>query len=217
MVENEIEENKSTEKKEISLKTLIIGDSRVGKTSLLLKYIDHVFPEEHISTIGVEYKDKVIEKDNYNIRLQIWDTAGHERFHSITKNIYRGVNGVLFVYDVTLRKSFNSMKNWIKDTENIDKDIKGIIVGNKIDLSEKIEIQKDELNELGEKKNMPVIECSAKENINVNEAFDLIIEELLKGKTDNEILELYERKTKSDLSISSKKTAGSKKGAGGCC
>ena len=217
MSENELEENKSNDNKDISLKILIIGDSRVGKTSLLLKYIDHVFPEEHIATIGVEYKDKIIVKNNYNIRLQIWDTAGQERFHSITKNIYRGVNGVLFIYDVTMRKTFNSIKNWIKDTANIDREIKGVIVGNKIDLKDDIEIQKEELDEIGNKNNIPVIECSAKENINVNEAFDLLIDELLKGKTEKEILELYERKSKSDLSISTRKTVNSKKKEGGRC
>ena len=200
---------------QISLKILIIGDTLVGKTSILLKYVDHIFPEEHIATIGVEYKDKFIIKDNYNIRLQIWDTAGQERFHSITKNIFRGTNGVLFVYDITNRQSFHNIKNWMKDTENVDKDIKGVILGNKIDLDDKRAITKDELEELGKKKNFSVLECSAKENININEAFSLLIDELLKGKDEKKIMEMYSRKKKSDLSISTKKTATNKKS--GCC
>ena len=89
MNDNEDNDSESSQN-QISLKILIIGDTLVGKTSILLKYVDHIFPEEHIATIGVEYKDKYIIKDNYNIRLQIWDTAGQERFHSITKNIFRG-------------------------------------------------------------------------------------------------------------------------------
>lgn len=202
-------------KKEISLKLLIIGDSRVGKTSLLLKYVDHVFPEDHIATIGVEYKDKYVNKGDYNIRLQIWDTAGQERFHSITKNIFRNTNGVIFVYDITNKASFNNIKNWIKDTESVDKDIKGIILGNKSDLEDEREIEKEDLEELGNKKNIPVLECSAKENINVNEGFDLIIDELLKDKNENEIMEMYSRKTRSDLSISTKKPGNQKKGK--CC
>ena len=199
----------------ISLKILLIGDSHVGKTSLLLKYVDDFFPEEHIATIGIEYKDKIINKDGYNIRLQIWDTAGQERFNSITKNIYRNANGVLFVYDVTNRKSYNSMKNWIKDTEKIDRDIKGIILANKIDLEER-EVNTDELEELGNRMNMKFLETSAKDNINVKDAFILLVEELLKGKNQKEILQMYSRNKRSDLSISTKKTANDKKKKG-CC
>ena len=209
------EENEKDLKNLISLKILLIGDSHVGKTSLLLKYIDDFFPEDHIATIGIEYKDKIINKDGYNIRLQLWDTAGQERFNSITKNIYRNTNGVLFVYDVTNRKSFNSMKNWIKDTEKIDKDIKGIILGNKIDLEER-EVETEELEELGNKMNMKFLETSAKENINVKEAFFLIVEELLKDKNEKEILQMYSNKKRSDLSISTKKTTANNKNRR-CC
>ena len=140
------------QKIKLSLKILLIGDSQVGKTSLLLKYTEHVFPEEHIATIGVEYKDKFIVKDNYNIRLQIWDTAGQERFHSITKNIYRNANGVLFVYDITNQESFNNIKNWIKDLQNVGNDIKGVIIGNKLDLEQKRDVSKEDLEEIGKKK-----------------------------------------------------------------
>ena len=198
----------------ISLKILLIGDSMVGKTCLLLNYVDHVFPEDHIATIGVEYKDKYITKDNYNIRLQLWDTAGQERFNSITKNIYRGANGVLFVYDITNRQSFNSVKKWIKETESFDEDIKGIILGNKIDLEDERKVDKDELEEFGKERQMKVMEISAKSNINVNECFDLIIEELLDKKTEGEIMERYSRKKKCDLSISSKQKITKKQG---CC
>ena len=204
------------QKIKLSLKILLIGDSQVGKTSLLLKYTEHVFPEEHIATIGVEYKDKFIVKDNYNIRLQIWDTAGQERFHSITKNIYRNANGVLFVYDITNQESFNNIKNWIKDLQNVGNDIKGVIIGNKLDLDQKRDVSKEDLEEMGKKNQMPFLETSAKQNINVNEGFDLLVNELLKGKNENQIVEMFSRKTRSDLSISSKSTAKKQK-KGGCC
>ena len=204
------------QKIKLSLKILLIGDSQVGKTSLLLKYTEHVFPEEHIATIGVEYKDKFIVKDNYNIRLQIWDTAGQERFHSITKNIYRNANGVLFVYDITNQESFNNIKNWIKDLQNVGNDIKGVIIGNKLDLEQKRDVSKEDLEEIGKKNKMPFLETSAKQNINVNEGFDLLVNELLKGKNENQIVEMFSRKTRSDLSISSKSTAKKQK-KGGCC
>jgi len=204
------------QKIKLSLKILLIGDSQVGKTSLLLKYTEHVFPVEHIATIGVEYKDKFIVKDNYNIRLQIWDTAGQERFHSITKNIYRNANGVLFVYDITNQESFNNIKNWIKDLQNVGNDIKGVIIGNKLDLEQKRDVSKEDLEEIGKKNQMPFLETSAKQNINVNEGFDLLVNELLKGKNENQIVEMFSRKTRSDLSISSKSTAKKQK-KGGCC
>ena len=213
---SEEESSDDDQKIKLSLKILLIGDSQVGKTSLLLKYTEHVFPEEHIATIGVEYKDKFILKDNYNIRLQIWDTAGQERFHSITKNIYRNANGVLFVYDITNQESFGNIKNWIKDLQNVGNDIKGVIIGNKIDLEQKRDVSKQYLEEIGKKYNMPILETSAKQSINVNEGFELLVNELLKGKNENQIVEMFSRKTRSDLSISSKSTAKKQK-KGGCC
>ena len=200
---------------ELSIKLLIIGDSEVGKTSLLLKYVDKTFPQQHISTIGVEYKEKAITKDNFNIKLQLWDTAGEERFRSITKNIYKNANGVLFVFDVTKAETFANVKHWIKDTENIDKDIKGVIIGNKIDLKEERVISIKDMEEIGEKYNMPVLETSAKDGTNVNECFELLIDELFKNKSNDEIKEMYLRKNKSDLSISTRKTNITEKG--GCC
>ena len=98
--------------KDLKLKLLIIGDSNVGKTSMLLNYTDNYFPESHLATIGVEYKVKEIKTDKYNIALQIWDTAGQERFRSITKSFFRNTNGILFVYDITSRRSFQSVKDW---------------------------------------------------------------------------------------------------------
>ena len=199
---------------ELAIKTLVIGDSRVGKTSLLLKYVDKSFPDEHISTIGVEYKEKLITKDGFNIRLQIWDTAGEERFRSITKSIYKNTHGVLFVYDITQKDTFANVKHWIKDTENMDREIRGVIVGNKIDLPDRV-ISKIDLDEIGEKYKMPVIETSAKEGTNVNECFELLIDELFKNKTHDQIKEIYLRKAKSDLSISTKTINTNKKKK--CC
>jgi small GTP-binding protein len=199
------------QKIKLSLKILLIGDSQVGKTSLLLKYTEHIFPEEHIATIGVEYKDKFIIRDNFNIRLQIWDTAGQERFHSITKNIYRNANGVLFVYDITNKESFNNIKNWIKDLQNVGNNIKAAIIGNKLDLESNRVITREEIEEISSEHNMPFLETSARENINVNEGFDLIVNELFKDKTQEQIIEMYSRKTRSDLSISTSKPSVKKK------
>ena len=201
---SEDEYSEDDQRKKLSMKLLLIGDSEVGKTSLLLKYTEHIFPEEHIATIGVEYKDKYIIKDNYNIRLQIWDTAGQERFHSITKNIYRNTNGVIFIYDIAKKETFDNIKNWILDLQSASADIKGIILGNKNDLTDKREVNMTDLKELGEKYKMPYMETSAKNNINVNEGFELIVNELLQDKDENQIMEMFSKKTRSDLSICSK-------------
>ena len=205
MLEDEASEE--DQKIKLSLKILLIGDSQVGKTSLLLKYTEHIFPEEHIATIGVEYKDRFIIRYNYNIRLQIWDTAGQERFHSITKNIYRNANGVLFVYDITNRESFNNIKNWIRDLQNVGNDVKAAILGNKLDLESNRAISHEEIEEISKEHNMPFLETSARENINVNEGFDLIVNELFKDKTPAQIVEMFSRKNRSDLSISTSKSS----------
>ena len=212
---SEDEYSEDDQRKKLSMKLLLIGDSEVGKTSLLLKYTEHIFPEEHIATIGVEYKDKYIIKDNYNIRLQIWDTAGQERFHSITKNIYRNTNGVIFIYDIAKKETFDNIKNWIFDLQSASADIKGIILGNKNDLTDKREVNMTDLKELGEKYKMPYMETSAKNNVNVNEGFELIVNELLQDKDENQIMEMFSRKTRSDLSICSTKSRDSKKKS--CC
>ena len=187
--------------KDIKLKLLIIGDSNVGKTSILLNYTDNYFPESHLATIGVEYKVKEIKTNKYNIALQIWDTAGQERFRSITKSFFRNTNGILFVYDITNRKSFQSVKDWIKDSELHDSGFEKILVGNKIDLKEKREVNTDELTEYGMKKKIDTIETSAKERINIDEAFQKIIDLILSNKDENKIFEDFGVKTNNEINL----------------
>ena len=202
-------------KPQIKLKLLIIGDSSVGKTSMLLSYTDNYFPESHLATIGVEYKVKEIQTDKYNISLQIWDTAGQERFRSITKSFFRNTNGIIFVYDVTCRKSFQSVKEWIKDSELHDTGFEKILCGNKIDLKEKREVNFDELEEFGMKKKIEVMEISAKENIKIDDAFQKIINLILKNKTDKEIIDEFGIKNNNnDINLDKNNT---KKRKQGCC
>ena len=202
-------------KPQIKLKLLIIGDSSVGKTSMLLSYTDNYFPESHLATIGVEYKVKEIQTDKYNISLQIWDTAGQERFRSITKSFFRNTNGIIFVYDITCRKSFQSVKEWIKDSELHDNGFEKILCGNKIDLKEKREVNFDELEEFGMKKKIEVMEISAKERININDAFQKIINLILSNKTDKEIIDEFGNKNNNnDINLDKNNT---KKRKQGCC
>ena len=201
----------------LSFKILLLGDSAVGKTSLLSKYVDNTFQEQHIATIGVEYKDKFIIRNDFNIRLQIWDTAGQERFHSISKNLYRGTNGVFFVYDITREETFNNLKNWIREFQEVEGDIKGVILGNKCDMEEERVIQEKQLISFSEKFQMPYLETSAKDNINVKEGFELMVDELLKGKNQDYLIERFLRKTRNDLSLETDKPQDKKKKKKGCC
>ena len=177
--------------KEIRLKLLIIGDSAVGKTSMLLKYTDNFFPESHLATIGVEFKTKDIQYNGYNINLQVWDTAGQERFKSITKSFFRNANGIIFVYDITQKNSFKNVKDWIKDSEANDTGFKRILVGNKIDLQNKRQVQLNEVKDWADKKNLEVIEASAKTGANIDKAVMKLIELILQNKSKDEIMKQF--------------------------
>ncbi|CAN6579544.1 unnamed protein product [Malus baccata var. baccata] len=117
-------------------KLLLIGDSGVGKSCLLLRFADDSYLDSYISTIGVDFKIRTVEQDGKTIKLQIWDTAGQERFRTITSSYYRGAHGIIVVYDVTDQESFNNVKQWLNEidryaSENVNK----LLVGNKCDLT----------------------------------------------------------------------------------
>jgi len=156
------------------LKILLIGDSSVGKTSILLKYTDDKFSDNHISTIGVEYINKSLTINGKKVMLRIWDTSGQERFLSITQNFYRNANGVIFVFDITNRESFKNIKIWLNELENCEGKITRILVGNKVDLEENRDVGKEMINNYIQKKEMKYFEVSAKEGINI----DLIFKEM---------------------------------------
>ena len=199
---------------EINLKILIIGDTNVGKTSLLLRYIDDYFPDKHLATIGVEYRVKAIEYRDLKIKLQLWDTAGQERFHSITKNFFQNADGILFVYDITNKKSFKGVKNWIKESEDIKNDVQRIIVGNKCDMIHQKVVINKEVEKYCNDNKIDFIETSAKDNINLDKAFNKIIELIFKDKSNEEIIKEFKPKMQ-NLSILSHSRKDNKKVS--CC
>jgi small GTP-binding protein len=171
----------------INLKILLVGDSAVGKTTLILKYVDGKFSDSHITTIGVEYKDKEITVNNRKINLQIWDTSGQERYRSITKNFYRNAHGILFVFDVTNQTSFDHLKDWLNSSNECDIDFKKIIVGNKIDLNDRV-VNKETMEFFAEKNQIKKsFETSAKDGTNADLIFKEMSELILANKTDEEI------------------------------
>ena len=176
---------------EIRLKLLILGDSAVGKTSMLLKYTDNFFPESHLATIGIEFKTKEIKFNDYLIHYKIWDTAGQERFRAITKSYFRGSNGVIFMYDITKKETFKNVKDWIKDSENNNFGFEKILVGNKIDLEQIREVELKDVEEWAGQKNINVLEISAKNGTNVEKSFNELIRLILENKSKQEILEKF--------------------------
>ena len=181
----------SNENNEINLKILILGDSSVGKTSLLLKYADGYFPTIYVATIGVEYKIKQINVNGLDINLQIWDTAGQERFKSITQNFMKGADGIMYVYDITEKASFDNLKNWIRQSEESTDGFKKIIVGNKSDLEVDRKVPKESLHKICNDRKLKGVEISAKLGTNVSETFECLAKMILADKSKEEIIKTY--------------------------
>jgi len=153
-------------------KLLLIGDSGVGKSCLLLRFADDTYTESYISTIGVDFKIRTIELEGKTVKLQIWDTAGQERFRTITSSYYRGAHGIIVVYDVTNNESFTSVKQWLQEIDRYASEgVNKLLVGNKSDLTSKKVVEYSVAKEFAEQLSMPFLETSAKNATNVEQAF----------------------------------------------
>lgn len=143
-------------------KILIIGDSGVGKTSILNRFSTDTFNESFISTIGVDFKIKKINVNGTDVKLQVWDTAGQERFRTITSSYYRGAHGIIIVFDVSDRESFLNVDHWIKEIDSfcVNRNIQKILIGNKIDLERKV--THEEANYMALKYGITYLEVSSK-------------------------------------------------------
>ena len=153
-------------------KILLLGDSGVGKSCIILRYIENTFSTNLMNSIGVDFKLKNIEIDNNRVKLQIWDTAGQERFRTITTSYYKGAHAILIVFDITEKDSFEHVKNWMADIDKFAKQgVMRILVGNKCDLEHQRAVSKEWANELAEKYGIKYIETSAKETVNIEQLF----------------------------------------------
>ncbi|XP_052785927.1 ras-related protein Rab-8A isoform X1 [Mya arenaria] len=171
----------------LTIKVLIIGDSAVGKTSLMFRYCDNTYSPIFISTIGIDFKIRTIELDGKKIKLQIWDTAGQERFRTITTAYYRGAMGIMLVYDITNEKSFDNIRNWIRNIEeHASRDVEKMILGNKCDMNDKRQVSKERGEQLAIEHGIKFMETSAKASINVEEAFFTLARDI-KAKMDRKL------------------------------
>jgi len=167
------------------IKLLLIGDSGVGKSCLLLRFSDDQFTQSFITTIGIDFKIKTIELDGKRIKLQIWDTAGQERFRTITTAYYRGAMGILLIYDVTDEHSFNNIRNWIRNIEqHAAANVNRVLIGNKADMTADKKVETSRGQTLADEYGIKFFEASAKTNLNVVEAFTSIAIDIKKRLMD---------------------------------
>ena len=167
---------------ETNLSILLLGASDTGKTSLLMRYAKNQYKDSYISTVGLDSTLKKLIIDGEEVNLHIMDTSGQERFKSLSQSYYKKADGVIFVFDVTNKESFEAIKYWLKDVQSYNSDIVYVIVGNKIDLTNIIEINENKIKAEEIFKDKKYFETSAKDNINVEKPFEelanLIIQKL---------------------------------------
>ncbi len=175
--------NEGQDKIDHNIKLLTIGESGVGKTCILLQYTDKKFSKHHLTTIGIDFKTKIINHYASKIKLYIWDTAGQERFRNIAQQYYNGADGIFLVFDVTDRNSYDKVSEWMKQILNFNtKEKIGIILlGNKVD-SDKRVVSEEDGKELASTFGIKYFETSAMNNYNLEEAFSAMVDEIVTKK-----------------------------------
>eukprot|EP00049_Salpingoeca_infusionum_P017458 m.353035 g.353035 ORF g.353035 m.353035 type:complete len:216 (-) comp16670_c0_seq1:920-1567(-) len=207
-------------------KYIIIGDSAVGKSCLLLQFTDRRFQPVHDLTIGVEFGARTVTIDGKQIKLQVWDTAGQESFRSITRSYYRGAAGALLVYDITRRETFNHLSIWLEDARahSSDSNMVIMLIGNKTDLEAKRAVTREEGEQFAKEHGLAFMETSAKTSTGVEEAFNTtaqhIYDNIQQGKLDvkNEMsgIKIGPQYSSGD-SASARQQQQASSAEGGCC
>ena len=174
----------SSNDSDLVFKILLLGDSEVGKSCFLMRYSENVFIENYITTIGLDYKLKTVKLDTgKTIKVQLWDTAGQDKYRTIAKNYYKGSHGILLLYDITKQSSFDNIREWVRDIkEEVNEKAILFLIGNKIDMEDQRKIPKEKGVELAEEFKIPFFEASAKSGENVDEVFKALY---------NKICEIY--------------------------
>jgi len=205
---------------DLLVKLLIIGDSGVGKTCLLLRFCENNFTTSHLTTIGIDFKIKTLDIDGRKIKMQIWDTAGQERFKTITQTYYKGAMGIILTYACNDRDSFNSIENWMKQIkQHANEKVCKILVGNKSDVSDR-SVSYEEGKKLAESFGMKFFETSAKDSLNVTDAFYSIAKEIKESTLSpekNDVPEGRHGGMSESVRLSVDPSQKKNKEGGGCC
>jgi small GTP-binding protein len=174
-------------------KVLLVGDSGVGKSSIILRFTEHYFEDNFVNTIGVDFRCHSLEFNNKIYKLQIWDTAGQDKFQSITTSYYRGSNGIILVYDVCNPSSLDRLKFWYNEVKKkVTEDIPMIIVGNKIDLSSNRKVSYEEGEAFAKELNMQYLECSTKLDEGINKIFFTLLEKIVDTNVESNKFETHD-------------------------
>jgi len=202
----DIETKSTLDDFDIKLKIMVLGESMVGKTSLITRYTNDKFGGRYLCTVGIDFQKKKIEKNGKRVLLQIWDTAGQERFRNVTKNYFQASQGFILAYDINNKDSFEKVQYWIEEIKlNAEEKIKCVLIGTKCDL-DKREVSEEEGQNLGRENGYKFLETSAKENININETFETLVSEIMDSN--------FEENKRDSIKISKNKVGKKKKK---CC
>ena len=201
---------------DVLFKIVLIGDSFVGKTNIMSKYLMNEFHEDSKATVGVEFGAKKFDIEGKSVKAQIWDTAGQERYKSITSTYYKGAKGALIVYDITRKETFDSVDRWISEVLNSgDKNMTMLLIGNKCDLDNQRQVTKEQGEEKAKAFKVAFLETSASSGENLDVAFEMIMKEVY-SKCKNELDEedrMEEMQIGKEIDLTKEKKVDKKK----CC
>jgi small GTP-binding protein len=192
-------------------KVVLLGESAVGKSSLVLRFVKREFHEFQESTIGAAFLTQTVQIDDTTVKFEIWDTAGQERYHSLAPMYYRGAQAALIVYDITSKESFLKAQNWVRELQRqASSNIVIALVGNKLDLASNRGVDHSEAKMFADENNLLFMETSAKTAVNVAEVFTAIATRLPKNEND-----LAQRQQQGNIKPNNRDAT--KKEGGGCC
>ena len=197
-----------TSEPSITFKILTIGESGVGKTCILRRFVENKFLKNHLATIGIDFKTKTLNINNQEIKLKIWDTAGQERFRNITTQYYKGADGIVLVYDVTEESSYDKIRDWMEQIlYNTQRDDIGLVLlGNKCDMEPRT-VTEEQGNKMAEELKISYFETSALNGQGIKEAFEQLTRDIMKkkgvgvGNNDGGVELKNSKKKKSFISI----------------